>query len=213
MKRKSPLSRRMEWVIWGALFAVIVVIFGLFARERMTMTKSNRPVYSVLRDFSLTNQNGAAVTLDDLRGKVWAADIVFTRCPGPCRRMTRDMARLQDLWPKEAPVRFVTLTTDPEYDTPAVMKRFADEHKADHERWHFLSGPKEDIVRLAIDGLKLTALEKDEKERESINDLFIHSTIFVIVDKRGQVRATVETDNAEALTTARAVIEELLHER
>ena len=207
------LNKAVQWTAWGVLFAVIVVIFALLARERLTTKKSDRPIYSVLRDFTLTNQNGAAITLADLRGKVWVADIVFTRCPGPCRRMTRDMARLQDLWPKDAPVRFVTLTTDPEHDTSAVMKRFADEHKADHDRWDFLTGPKEEIVKLAIDGLKLTALDKAEKERESVNDLFIHSTIFVIVDKRGQVRATVETDNPDGLNNARIVIEELLHER
>src|SRR4051812_16978423 len=207
------LSKPIQWIVFGALFAVIAIIFTLFARQRLTTVKSKLPVYTVLRDFALTNQNNTVVTLDDLRGKVWIADIIFTRCPGPCRRMTKDMARLQDLWPKETPLRFVSLTSDPEYDTPAVLKRYAQEYKADTNRWDFLTGTKKQIVDVAVDNLKLTRVEKEERDRESVNDLFIHSTIFVIVDKRGQLRATVETDQPDSLTKARTLVEELLHDR
>src|SRR5206468_2468857 len=115
---RSEISKPVQWVVWGVLFAVIVAIFALFAHQRLTTVKSKLPVYSVLRDFALTNQDNKVITLNDLAGKVWIADIIFTRCPGPCRRMTKDMARLQDLWPKDAPVRFISLTSDPEYDTP-----------------------------------------------------------------------------------------------
>jgi protein SCO1/2 len=152
------------------------------------------------------------VTLDDVRGKVWIADIIFTRCPGPCRRITKDMARLQDLWPKDAPVRFVSLTSDPEFDTPAVLKRYAEEHKADPARWDFLTGTKRQIVDAAAN-LKFVRVEKDAKDRESVDDLFIHSTTFMIVDKRGQIRSVVETDQPDALTRARALVDELLRDR
>jgi protein SCO1/2 len=210
---RSEVSKPVQWVVWGVLFAVIVAIFALFARQRLTTTKSTLPVYSVLRDFALTNQDNKVITLNDLAGKVWVADIIFTRCPGPCRRMTKDMARLQDLWPKDAPVRFVSLTSDPEYDTPAVLKRFANEYKADLDRWDFLTGTKPQIVDVAVDELKLTRVEKPEGDRESVNDLFIHSTIFVIVDKRGQLRATVESDQPDCLTRTKQLVDELLRDR
>lgn len=209
---QTAYSKPLQWVVWGGLLAVIAVILALFTHQRLTTAKSKRPIYSVVRDFSLTNQDGEAVTLGDLRGKVWVADIIFTRCPGPCRRMTKDMARLQDLWPKDAPVVFVSITSDPQYDTPEVLRRFGTEYKADFDRWHFLTGPKQEIVEFAVGSLKLTTIDKEEAERESINDLFIHSTIFVVVDKRGQVRASVETDNPDSLNQAREVVEELLHE-
>jgi protein SCO1/2 len=209
-------SKPLQTAVLGMLFVVIALIAALFARERLSATniaKSKLPVINVLKDFSLTNQNGAVVTLADLRGKVWVGDIIFTRCPGPCRRMTKDMARLQDLWPADAPVRFVSLTTDPTNDTPAVLKRFADEFKADSARWDFLTGPKKSIVDVAVGGLLLTTVDKSETDREAANDLFIHSTIFVIVDKRGQLRASVETDNEQALTRVREIVEQLLQER
>jgi len=210
---RSEISKPVQWVVWGVLFTVILAIFVLFARQRLTTVKSKLPVYSVLRDFALTNQDNKVISLSDLAGKVWIADIIFTRCPGPCRRMTKDMARLQDLWPKDASVHFISLTSDPEYDTPAVLKRFAQEYKADLDRWDFLTGTKQQIVNVAVDELKLTRIEKPEGERESVDDLFIHSTIFVVIDKRGQLRATIETDQPDSLTHAREVVDELLHDR
>src|SRR3954470_4060565 len=207
-----PSSKPLQWLVFGILFAVIAVIFTLFARQRLTTVKSKLPVYTVLRDFALTNQNNTVVTLDDLRGKVWIADIIFTRCPGPCRRMTKDMARLQDLWPQDAPVRFVSLTSDPEYDTPTVLKRYAEDYKADLNRWDFLTGTKQQIVD-AAKNLEFVRVEKKKEEQESENDLFIHSTIFMIIDKRGQIRATVETDNPDSLTTIRQLVDELVRDR
>src|SRR5437763_1162579 len=150
---RSECTKSVQWIVWSILFVVIALIFALFAHQRLTTVQSKLPVYSVLHDFALTNQNNSIVTLGDLRGKVWVADIIFTRCPGPCRRMTKDMARLQDLWPKETPVRFVSLTSDPEYDTPAVLKRYAEEYKADLDRWDFLTGTKQQIVNVAVDEL------------------------------------------------------------
>jgi protein SCO1/2 len=207
-----PSSKPLQWIVFGILFAVIVVIFALLARQRLTTAKSKLQVYTVLRDFALTNQNNTVVTLDDLRGKVWIADIIFTRCPGPCRRMTKDMARLQDLWPKDAPVRFISLTSDPEYDTPAVLKRYAEGFKAETDRWNFLTGTKQQIVD-AAKNLLFVRVEKDEKDRDSVDDLFIHSTTFMIIDKRGQIRGVVETDQPDALTKARQLVEELIHDR
>lgn len=209
-------SKAVHWGAWGALVAVIVVIVALFARERLGAgagQTSALPIVSIVRDFSLTNQLGREVTLGDVRGKVWIANIIFTRCPGPCPRMTHDMARLQDLWPKESDVRFVTISTDPDYDTPQILKRFAERFKADDARWFFLTGPKEKIVEFAVDNLKLTTVDKSERDRETINDLFIHSTISVIVDKRGQVRGIVEWDTPEFFTKTRAIVDELLKER
>ena len=73
------------------------------------------------------------------------------------------------------------------------MKAYAQRFEADPGRWMFLTGTKEDIAKLAIDSLKLTAVEKKADERESPEDLFVHSTIFVIADKRGQLRGVFET--------------------
>ena len=95
-----------------------------------------------IADFTLTNQNGSAVSLADLRGQVWVADIIFTRCPGPCLKMTRQMKELQEALPPASQAKLVTLTTDADFDTPPVLKAYAERFGADTNRWMFLTGPK-----------------------------------------------------------------------
>jgi protein SCO1 len=151
------------------------------------------PVYGQIADFSLTNQNGQAISLADLGGRVWVADIIFTRCPGPCLKMTRQMRDLQTALPPDCQARLVSLTTDPQFDTPTVLKNYALRFEADPRRWLFLTGPPKQIANLAIDSLKLTAIEKKPEERESPVDLFVHSTIFVVVDKHAQLRGIFQT--------------------
>jgi protein SCO1/2 len=135
------------------------------------------------------------VSLAELHGHPWVADIIFTRCPGPCPRMTRQMRELQDALSPTNGVKLVTLTTDPDYDTPYELSRYGkkDWVRADTNRWMFLTGTKQDIAHLATGGLKLASVEKKPEERESAEDLWVHSTIFVVVDKRAQLRGIYET--------------------
>lgn len=150
------------------------------------------PIIGTLDDFRMTNQSGQTVRRADLLGKVWVADVIFTRCPGPCAKMTARMADLQTSIPPHWPVKLVSLTTDPEYDTPEVLGRYAAEFHADPGRWDFLHGEKPAIAELAVKGLKLVVLDKEE-ERESVNDLFIHSTTLALVDKHGRLRGAFES--------------------
>jgi protein SCO1/2 len=95
--------------------------------------------------------------------------------------------------PPESQARLVTLTTDPDFDTPPVLKAYAERFGADPATWMFLTGTKREIGRLAIDSLKLTAVEKQPAERESPQDLFVHSTIFVVADPQARLRGVFET--------------------
>jgi cytochrome oxidase Cu insertion factor (SCO1/SenC/PrrC family) len=103
------------------------------------------------------------------------------------------MKELQQALPPGSGAKLVTLTTDPDYDSPPVLRRYAEKFGADTNRWMFLTGTKKQIANLASDSLKLSALEKKPEERESPADLFIHSTIFVVVDKQAQLRGVFET--------------------
>lgn len=156
------------------------------------------PVLGAVADFTLTNQLGQAVHLGDLQGKAWVADVVFTRCAGPCPRMSQQMSQLQAAVPATSQARFITLTTDPGYDTPEVLRRYAQRYGANPDRWWFLTGDKLELARLATASLKLAALEKPPQTRQDAADLFIHSTIFVVVDRQGRLRAAVETQPVPA---------------
>src|SRR5205823_9668545 len=140
-------GRRFEWVLWVGLILVLATIFlaYLLAQLRVrTFLGEPLPVYGQVVDFTLTNQAGQAVTLADLRGRVWLADIIFTRCAGPCLKMSRQMKELQQTLPATSNARLVSLTTDPAFDTPPVLKTYGEQRfGADASRWIFLTGTKE----------------------------------------------------------------------
>jgi protein SCO1/2 len=187
-------TRKMEWVVWGGLVLIIAVIGGAFAWSRLHTGELPLPILGQLSDFNLTNQNNEPVSLASLRGKVWVADIIFTRCPGPCAKMTRHLAELQSQLPTNEPVRLVSFTSDPEYDTPPVLKRYAERFGANSNQWSFLTGNKQEIRRLAVNDFKFVVVEKKPEEREIPEDLFIHSTWFVLVDGKGQVRGWTDRE-------------------
>ena len=187
------LSRTL-WIGVGLLIVILAVAAMLSRVEPKPGRTAAPPVLGHVADFTLTNQNGQTATLTSLRGHVWVADIIFTSCAGPCPRMTKEMKALQDGLPSRSDARLVTLTTDPGTDTPAVLKTYAARFGANPDRWMFLTGTKKEIAALAIGSLKLTAIEKKPEERENPQDLFIHSTIFVVVDKQGRLRRVFETE-------------------
>ena len=120
-----------------------------------------RPLLRVIgpvADFTLTNQDGQLSTLADFTNHVWVADIIFTRCAGPCPRMTGQMRSLQNLLPPDSTAQLVTLTTDPDFDSPAVLKKYGERFNADSNRWTFLTGTKKEIAALASGSLKLSAV-------------------------------------------------------
>lgn len=190
-------TERLSRTIWIGVVLIALLLAGAVALSRLQSrppAAAPLPVLGQVADFSLTNQFGKLVTLADLRGQVWLADIIFTRCPGPCARMTRQMASVQAALPKDSQAQLVSLTTDPDYDTPEVLREYpARIGVAAGERWQFLTGTKLAIAGLGIDSLKLTTLEKPAAERTSADDLFIHSTIFVLVDKHARLRGIFET--------------------
>src|SRR5579872_5915264 len=105
---------RLLWVGIGLTAALLVLAFLLAAFKSRAALGKPLPDYGLVAGFTLTNQDGIGVGLNDLRGKVWVADIIFTRCPGPCLKMTRQMKDLQAALPQRSQAKLVTLTTDPD---------------------------------------------------------------------------------------------------
>ena len=218
--------QRIERLVWSGLVLIIAFICGAFFWSRFkpgpVSADKSMPVLGQLPDFTLTNQNNQPVSLAGLRGQVWVADIIFTRCPGPCAKMTRHLAELQSELPADRPVKLVTLTSDPDYDKPPVLKKYSERFGADASRWWFLTGDKPQIRRLAVEDFKFVVVEKKPEEREIPEDLFIHSTWFVLVDQKGRVRgwtdgegklhAYYDSEDPSARKQILAGIKELLRE-
>lgn len=172
------------------------------------------PVYSSVPEFSLTSQTGETVSLADLRGEVWVADFIFTQCRGPCPLMTAHMARLQRaLEERDLPVKLVSISVDPEIDTPQVLAEYADRFGADADRWAFLTGEKQEIYDLIFHGFKLAvddgSLTPGGKPGPGI---ITHSVKFVLIDRQGRIRGYYSGEEAGVVDTILPDIERALDE-
>jgi len=193
----DEFSQRLPRTLWVGLvlfFALLCMAYMLSLSELSNPRAHPLPVLGRVADFTLTNQDGKATTLADLTNHVWVADIIFTRCAGPCPIMTAQMKSLQDALPPASRAKLVTLTTDPDYDTPSVMKKYGERFGANFVRWKFLTGTKAEIAGLAGSSLKLSAVPVKPADQKNPADLFIHTTIFVVVDKHARVRGIFETE-------------------
>lgn len=203
----------------GLVLLLLFVGYGLFLINRSGSGGSGAPstvplpVLRTISSMDLVDQEGEPVNLQTFRGQPWFANIIFTRCPGPCARMTQKMRQLQEALPAEASeVQLVSLTTDPDFDTPEVLSQYARKFQADTRSWKFLTGTKEEIVRVSTQEWLLVMLEKGEAERESPNDIFLHSTLTVLMDGLGRIRGTYEILEEGQLEEALADLQRLLQE-
>jgi len=212
----------MTWVVWGGLALVIAFVALMFVHTPAAAVNKPLPVIAQIPDFHLTNQNDEVVSPASLRGKVWVADLIFTRCAGACPAMTKRLAELQaELTPDQA-VRLVSFTSDPANDTPAVLKKYADNNRADANRWWFLTGNASEIHDLEVNHFKFVVVEKKPEERSVPDDWISHSTWFALVDQQGRTRgwfdkeghehAVFESEDADAMAALRNAIKQLLRE-
>jgi protein SCO1 len=183
---KMPLRRGL---LWGFLVLALVVVAAATLIQWMRQPEP-LPVYGQLPAFSLVNRDGRTIRLEDLAGAPWVADFVFTRCPASCPMMSARMARLERSLPRDVDVLLVSISVDPTYDTPEVLERYAKSFKAP-ERWLFLTGEREDVRRLSIEGFKL-GLDMDPPPGMAGPEPILHSTRFVLVDGEGQIRGYYE---------------------
>ena len=192
MSESSRLPQTL-WLGLGLLLCFLGLAYLLSLAEFKQQHRQPLPVIGAVADFTLTNQDGKVTTLADLTNHVWVTDIIFTRCAGPCPIITGYMKSLEGALPKTSNARLVTLTTDPDFDTPVMMKRYGERFGVDFNRWMFLTGTKAEIGALGAGSLKLSAVPVPSADQTNAVDLFIHTTIFVVVDKHARLRGIFET--------------------
>ncbi len=189
----------------------LIAVMAWVMFRYLTVAPAPLPVVREVVPFSLTNQVGKTITQDHLKGQVWVAVVIFSRCPTLCHVLSQQMARLQSKVPSSASVKFVSLTADPETDTPSVLEAYSKRYGADPERWWFLTGPKADVYHTAIAGLGFTVVENSVPSPK-LEDLFIHSNFFALVDKAGRLRAVVQGERSVAEAELLRKIDQLLKE-
>ena len=144
-------------------------------------------VYGDLPKFELTDQFDETFGLNDLLGKVWVADFIFTRCAGTCPMQTVQKVQMQNQLKErydKGQIHFVSFTVDPENDTPVALKKYAESHSVNLEQSSFLTGSREDLWSLSSNGFKLAVAEDAKNQNMPI----LHSSRFVLVDRMGRIR-------------------------
>ena len=168
-------------------------------------------VYSTLPGFTLTNQAGEAFGLDQLAGKTWVGNFIFTSCPGTCPVQTRYLKQLQDRLqadPDWEQIRLVSFTVDPQTDTPEVLGDYARRVGADPEHWVFLTGGRDEIWQLSKDGFKLPVGDAPPGGDGPI----LHATKLLLVDADGRVRGYYDGVSEEGLQELRSDLGRVLDE-
>ncbi len=159
--------------------------------------------------FSLRERGGRAFGSADLKGKVWVADFIFTRCGGPCPIITAKMKDLQEAFAGFPDIRLVSFSVDPAYDTPEVLAHYADRYGARPDRWYFLTGETGEVYRLVLDGFRLAVRENAGAARKPGEEV-THSLSFVLVDRAGRIRGYYTGTDPEAMERLRRDAQALL---
>ncbi|HKV12569.1 MAG TPA: SCO family protein [Thermoanaerobaculia bacterium] len=183
-------------LLWGLLVAALLAVTAAALVQRLHRPEPP-PVLGEVPEFALTNRDGRPVRRADLSGAPWVADFIFTRCPASCPMMTARMARFERELPKDLPVRLVSFSVDPENDTPEVLERYAQSFAAP-ARWLFLTGTREQIRSLTVEGFKL-GLEMEPPPGMNAPEPILHSTRFVLVDGQGKIRGYYEAFDEESM--------------
>lgn len=196
----------------AVLVAFLVAAIGLTFLFREVRGRQSTPVPDHLKPVAavpaarFTDQTGAPLAPSDLRGKLWVANFIFTRCAGPCPIMTARMSELnRKLGANNRDVTLVSFSVDPDYDSPSVLKDYAERNNADPKRWKFLTAPKPEMERFVVKGM-LQALDKDNE------NLPVHSTRFVLVDREGMIRGFRDGNDPDVTDQLLMDIGDLLRE-
>jgi protein SCO1/2 len=193
-------------LVWGLLILALVAA-GAAAVVQWLGRPEPPPVLGTLPDFALVNRDGRTITRADLAGAPWVADFIFTRCPSSCPLMTARMARFaRDVSRGPQGLRFhlVSISVEPDHDTPAVLARYAAGFEAP-PHWLFLTGSRDAVLTLSRDGFKL-GLEMTPPPPPAGVELpepILHSTRFVLVDGDGRIRGYYEAFDEESMARLR----------
>lgn len=155
--------------------------------------------YGSVPEFKFTSHLGKPLTLADMRGKVWVANFFFTDCKKICPMMTAELSRLQEEYGK-AGLKIVSISVNPEADTPEKMAAHAKDIGADSSVWLFLTGEKQQVIDFSVNGFHLPADQNPDS----------HSQRFALVDTEGKIRGYYRSDDEKEMKALDESIQKLL---
>lgn len=198
--------------LYYSIFFVMLVAAFLYALTRFIpgFSEVKLPVIAYVQPFSFTDQDGNRISEKEVNGKVYVAEYFFTTCKGICPKMNVNMKKLYNAFSNEKDFVIMSHTVDPYVDTVGRLKRYADSLHISSVQWHLLTGRKDSLYRAA----RVSYMLDDPKNNnEKIEDQFIHTQFFALVDKRGRVRKIYDGLKNDEINELTHDITNLLNEK
>ena len=191
------INRKIRFTLY------IIVAITLFGTYMMKDSKNDYqlPKLGSIPSFEFTDSDGNLISQEELSGKVWVADFIFTTCTMACPVMTGNMNLIHKAFKNNDKVRIVSISVYPEYDTPEILKEYASRYNANTNRWHFLTGPEENVKLVIKNGFKMGDYE----------DIIFHSEKFALVDQNGNIRGYYNGMKTDDIKTLKKDIRVLLN--
>ena len=206
--RASPDRGRARGVVLTSVAYLPLVLAALVVDVacvgRGSTGADELPTYASLPEFELVDQDGQALHRADLLGRPWVVDFIFTSCAGACVPMT---SKLTDLQKEDLGVSYLSISIDPERDSPAALAGYREKWKGDARSWTLAVGSREAVLGLANEAFKLPAGQQASTP-EGLPELF-HSQRFALVDREGRVRGYYDSTDEVALAQLRQDIARL----
>ncbi|GAC1449160.1 MAG: hypothetical protein NVSMB7_11090 [Chitinophagaceae bacterium] len=202
MKKKTVIYLVFFVLLFAGFYFGLKIVIPGFGEDKM-------PVLNYVQPFSFTSQDNQDVTQKEVAGKVYIAEYFFTTCKGICPKMNNNMKILYNKFKNEKRFLILSHTVDPETDTVGRMKRYADSIGVSTPNWLFLTGKKDSLYKAA----RVSYLLDDPKNgNDKIENQFIHTQFFALVDKSGRVRKIYDGLKKNELDQLEKDIPKLLNE-
>ncbi len=193
------------------LFSLALLAFFYFIVFRDNDNWKSKPaIISYVKPFRFTTQDGLPYTEKDMMGKVSVVEFFFTTCRGICPRMNNNMVQISKEYAAEPDFQVVAHTCDPDRDSVARLKVYADSLRIDTKKWILLTGRKDSLYQMARSSY---LLDDPKNNVAKIEDQFLHTQFFALIDREGRVRGQVydglkEPDLAKLKKDIRRILDE-----
>jgi protein SCO1/2 len=190
-------------------FAILIGGF-YFAMIRLTdFEEVKLPVLSTVQPFKFTRQDSSLVTQKEIAGRVYVAEYFFTTCKGICPKMNKNMKEIYDRFKTDSSFMIISHTVNPDTDSLPELQRYADSLGANPANWWFVTGTKEELYKSARESY---LLDDPKNSTKNIDEQFLHTQFFALVDRQGRVRGIYDGIKKEEVAEMVLDIEKLIKE-
>ena len=202
---------RRKVIFYIAFFAVLVIGFYVALTQVIPgYGEVKLPVVNRVQPFNFTNQDGQPTTERNVEGKVYVAEYFFTTCPSICPMLNTNMKKIYEAYKDDPGFMILSHTVDPDNDNVARLKWYADSMHVNTKQWVFLTGRKDSLYKAARNSY---LLDDPQNNLQNINDQFLHTQFFALVDRSGHVRKIYDGLKKAEIEELKKDIKRLLKER